>query len=312
LIGLALHADWSTDPRKRWMTLAEPLSRGWHVQAATPVGPLDKWLYRLRAQANGGAVALGVDLPLGLPRDYAVLHAQAADFVGFLRDVAARGDFFSVCATLDELRPDRPFYPARGIAGMTRAAHAQALGLAGPSGLSRLCDRATRLRPAGAPLFWTLGANQTGKAAITAWRDVLLPALSADAPLRLWPFEGGFAELLAPGYVVMAETYPAESMRQRGLILAGSKRRQADRAGLAAALLGELEQRRATPSAALLAEIRDGFGADASGEDRFDSLLGLLGLLAVIDGGQPDFVPDDPLIRQWEGWVLGQTEMPQR
>ena len=64
------------------------------------------------------------------------------------------------------------------------------------------------------------------------------------------------------------------------------------------------------PSAALKAEIESGFGADASGEDRFDSLLGLLGQLAVLDGTQPDFIPDDPWVRQWEGWVLGQTDLP--
>ena len=61
------------------------------------------------------------------------------------------------------------------MAGMTRAAHATALGWHGAAALSRACDRATAERPAGAPLFWTLGANQSGKAAIAAWRDMLLP-----------------------------------------------------------------------------------------------------------------------------------------
>ena len=74
-----------------------------------------------------------------------------------------RPDFFQVCATLAEVRPDRPFYPARGVRGMTRAAHAAALGLDGAAALSRACDRATAERPAGAPLFWTLGANQSAR-----------------------------------------------------------------------------------------------------------------------------------------------------
>jgi hypothetical protein len=309
-VGLALHADWSIDPRKRWMSLARPLSHGWRLDTPVPVGPQAAWLDRLRADAGGGAVALGVDLPLGLPRAYAARFADAPDFPAFLHDLAGHPEFFSVCATLDDIGPHRPFYPARGIAGMSRAAHARALGFDSPTALSRLCDRRTRLRPAGAPLFWTLGANQTGKAAISAWRDFLLPALASAAPPRIWPFEGAFVDLLAPGTVVLAETYPADSMRQRGLRLVGSKRRQSDRTTLAAALLAELEARCVTPSPALLAAIRDGFGADAAGEDRFDSLLGVLGLLAVLDGAQPDFVPDDPWIRRWEGWVLGQTEMP--
>ena len=309
-VGLAVHADWSTDPRKRWMTQARPTAAGWRVAAAVPVGALADWTQRLRASADGGAVALGVDLPLGVPRRYAHAHAEAADFPAFLRGLAHRAEFFAVCATLDEITPARPFYPARGVAGMTRAAHAAALGLGDAGGLSRLCDRATALRPAGAPLFWTLGANQTGKAAITAWRDWLLPGLAAGDDLRLWPFEGRLADLLAPGAVVIAETYPAEAMRQRGLAMSGSKRRQSDRAALAERLLDALEERRAMPEPDLLAAIRDGFGADAAGEDRFDSLLGLLGLLAVLDGAQPDAVPDDPWIRRWEGWVLGQTHLP--
>jgi len=304
------------DPRKRWMTLARPLARpngrGWAVSAAEPVGDLPDWLARLRARAGGGAVALGVDLPLGLPRGYAANLHDATDFPAFLRNLADTSAFFDVCADLAELRPGRPFYPARGVRGMTRASHAAALGLAGPEQLSRACDRATATRPAGAPLFWTLGANQTGKAAISAWRGWLLPAITAPRPPRLWPFDGGLHALLAPGEVVVAETYPAEAMRQRGLRMAGSKRRQCDRAALAPALLRALGEAGAVPDEPMSAAIADGFGADASGEDRFDSLLGLLGLLAVLDGRQPDFVPDDPWVRRWEGWVLGQTDLPSR
>ena len=58
------------------------------------------------------------------------------------------------------------------------------------------------------------------------------------------------------------------------------------------------------------AQVAAGFGADAAGEDRFDSLIGLLGLVGVLDGARPDFVPDDPWVRRWEGWVLGQTALP--
>jgi hypothetical protein len=193
---------------------------------------------------------------------------------------------------------------------MTRAAHAAALGLAGPEQLSRLCDRATAERPAGAPLFWTLGANQTGKAAIAAWRDWLIPSLSAGAPLRLWPFEGGLHALLAPGTATLAETYPAEAMRQLGIRLPGSKRARQARRAAAPSIEAALERLRVTPDAPLRNTIADGFGADAAGEDRFDSLLGLLCLISVLDGARPDFVPDDPWILRWEGWVLGQTALP--
>jgi hypothetical protein len=219
-------------------------------------------------------------------------------------------DFFTVCPTLEDVRPDRPFYPARGIAGMTRLSHAQALGLADASGLSRVCDRATAERPAGAPLFWTLGANQSGKAAIAAWQHLILPAIASGAKLRLWPFEGPFRALLSPGAVALAETYPAEALRHLGITLHGSKRRHADRCATAGALITAMDQMAATPDDAMRRAVLDGFGADVSGEDRFDSVLGVLCVLNVLAGNRPDTVPPDPWIQRWEGWVLGQTALP--
>ncbi len=123
---------------------------------------------------------------------------------------------------------------------MTRAAHAAALGLDGAAALSRACDRATAERPAGAPLFWTLGANQVGKAAIAAWQAMLLPALAGGDNIRIWPFAGAYRALLAPGAVALAETYPAEALRHLGMRLKGSKRRQADRAAVANQLAGAM------------------------------------------------------------------------
>jgi hypothetical protein len=199
---------------------------------------------------------------------------------------------------------------------MTRAAHAAALGLpGGADALHRACDRATAERPAGAPPFWTLGANQSGKAAIHAWREVLIPALhggGAAPPVALWPFNGPFRALLRPGTVAVAECYPAEAMRQLGIRPLGSKRRHADRLALVPALRAAMAVLGAGPDDALDALMRDGFGADAAGEDRFDCVLGALGTLAVIEGRRTDEAPDDPWIRRWEGWVLGQAHPGRR
>jgi hypothetical protein len=294
---IAAHADWSTDPRKRWMSVARRTRQGWRIGAPEPVGDTATLLDRLGPEA-----VLGVDFPVGVPRVYANLHAQEADFSTFLRGL--RPEFFEVCRDLAEIAPGRPFYPARGVKGMTRDSHAEALGLGDRRGLSRLCDRATVERPAGAPVFWTLGANQSGKAAIAAWRDLLIPQIERIA---LWPFEGRIADLLGRNATVVAETYPAEALRHLGLRMNGSKRRHADRAALAPALLDRIGSM-ATPG--LLAAARDGFGADAAGEDRLDCVLGVLCVIAVLDGRRPDFVPDDPWVRRWEGWVLGQTALP--
>jgi hypothetical protein len=304
---IAAHADWSIDPRKRWLSLARRGAGGWVAAAPRPVGDLAALLPGLLAA--GVPVALGLDLPLGLPRAHAAARPEAG-FREFLAGLVATPEFFVVNAGLETVCPARPFYPARGVRGMTRAAHAAALGFAGPEGLSRWCDRATAERPAGAPLFWTLGANQSGKAAIAAWRDWLVPALCADAPVRLWPFDGGLHALLEPGVAVLAEVYPAEALRHCGLKLAGSKRAEAPRRALAPALRAAMAARGVVPEPALAAAIEAGFGRDAAGEDRFDSLIGLLGLIGVLEGMRPDFVPDDPWIRRWEGWVLGQTALP--
>jgi hypothetical protein len=305
---LAAHADWSIDPRKRWITIARLTSSGWALTAPQPVGEPGTLPERLLQMAGGGPVVLGADLPVGLPRAYAAARPEA-DFLQFLRSIAAMPDFFRVCATLEDVRADRPFYPARGVAGMTRLSHALALGLADAASLSRTCDRATAERPAGAPLFWTLGANQSGKAAISAWQTLIRPSMLSGR-LRVWPFEGPLFSLLAPGSVALAETYPAEALRHLGLRLRGSKRRQADRVAMAEALLAAMDRLSISPDTAMLHAARDGFGADAAGEDRFDSVLGVLAVVNVLAGNRPDSAPADPWIQHWEGWVLGQTALP--
>lgn len=312
---LAAHADWSVDPRKRWMAVARRRRGRWHLAVPCPVGDPASLIGRLLDQAGGEPVFLGLDAPIGLPRAYVAAHAASfapawVDFPHFLRGLAGRPDFFRVCDTLAELHAGRPFYPHRARPGMTRAAHAAALGLPGPDRLMRLCDRATIARPAGAPPFWTLGANQSGKAAISVWRDVLLPALSGTAPPALWPFDGAVSALLGPGRAVLAETYPAEALRQLGLPRIGSKRHQADRVALGGPLLGSMRDAAAEPDPALREAVCTGFGADAAGEDRLDCVLGLLCALSVLDGRRRDTVPPDPWVTRWEGWVLGQDAPP--
>ncbi len=297
------------------MALALPDTAGWTL-GVQPVEDVSTLLARLRDLAQGAPVALGVDFPIGLPRAYVARHlaGQAMpDFPTFLHELADRPEFLSVCGTLEEIGPARPFYPMRGMRGMTRLSHALALGLDSAAGLSRACDVATLHRPAGAPLFWTLGANQTGKAAIAAWRDLLLPALAGPHPPALWPFDGPLLPSLTGDQVVIAETYPAEAMRQLGLHMGGSKRRHADRLALVPAIRAAMAALCASPNPILDCLMAQGFGPDAAGEDRMDCVVGLLCVLQVLAGRRTDAAPDDPWIQRWEGWVLGQSpgECPQ-
>ena len=301
---IAAHADWSMAPGKRWAAVARRDASGWRMEAPRLVGaPRD---FAATLLAEGRPAALGLDLPLGVPRGYAAQRPEAG-FVEFLRARAGDERFFTVNETLATIGLEAPFYPRRGVKGMTRAAHAAALGLPDAHALHRWCDRATPERPAGAPPFWTLGANQSGKAAITAWRDWLAPALAEGGPLDLWPFQGGLHGLLRTGRLAVAEVYPAEALRQLGLKLSGSKRDQAPRLILAEPLRAVLARLNVTPSADARAMIEDGFGRDAAGEDRLDCTLGLLALIAVLDGVRADSIPEDAMVRNWEGWVLGEV-----
>ncbi len=306
--ALVAHADWSAHAAKRWMAVARRTKHGWCLAAPEPVGTVSSLLRRLGLWRQ--TLLLGIDAPLGLPRAYAEAAGITASFPAFLRSLASRQEFFAVCAELGEVSLRRPFYPLRPQKGLRRSAHARALGLSDTQALLRAVDRATRLRPAGAPPLWTLGANQSGKAALSAWRELLLPALASGRKLSLWPFAGPLAAPRPRNGALLAETYPAEAWRRLGLTFTGSKRRQADRKAIAGGLRRVLVRLRVHPTAALLAAIAAGFGADAAGEDRFDCTLGALLLLAIVSRRLPAFVPADPWVRRWEGWVLGQSALP--
>lgn len=312
---VAAHADWSVNHRKRWITTARQTNGRWLIEAPEPVGEAGTLLARLCATAAGAPVAFGGDFPLGLPRAYAA-RAGIRNFAHWLHSRTGEEKFFAVCHNLNDVALERPFYPYwRTQGSKPMAALAGKLRLK-PEQLRRRVDFPVRTtdessiihrRPAGAPLFWTLGANQCGKGALDAWKTCLLPAFAATVNVRLWPYDGTFHELLRPGGVVVAETYPAEAMFQLRLKLNGSKRAQTNRRELAADILERIRNLNAIPSTTLAATINDGFGAHPDGEDRMDSLFGLLCVIRVANGAG-DGVPDDPAIRTVEGWVLGQDE----
>ncbi|MDW8317992.1 MAG: hypothetical protein RMN53_09140 [Anaerolineae bacterium] len=310
---LIAHADWSAAPAKRWLALALPKGQGWTAQPPQPVGELDTLLSRLLHLAGPDtAVLLGVDFPIGLPQAYAH-RVGADDFVALLPQLG-RGewaDFYAVAEAPEQISLRRPFYPKRP--GAARRQHlVDALGLPSAEALLRRCDRAQPDRPAAAPLFWTLGAQQVGKAAIAGWRDLLGPALRRGSPpVALWPFHGPLAELVQPGRVVVAEAYPRNGYRRLGVrfdrALGGGKGSQAQRRANGAALLAWAAAAGVDLAEPLVAAIRDGFGADAAGEDRFDAVVGLCGLVEVVAGRCPTGEPDDPAVRRIEGWILGQV-----
>jgi hypothetical protein len=154
-------------------------------------------------------------------------------------------------------------------------------------------------------LFWTLGANQVGKGAIVGWRDVLAPALANDKDVLMWPFDGALANLLQPGKIVIAETYPAEcygwflpeplrGKGERGVLIAAGRHLKK----WAAAIDLELE-----PD--LQSMIEEGFlvGKD----DAFDAVVGLMGMVGVITGKRQSGQSSEDRNQNLEGWILGQV-----
>lgn len=303
-VGLVAHCDWSLQPGKRWMCVATPVACGWQVHAPEPVGDTATLFARLRARTAGrGAILVGFDFPIGLPARY----GQATG-LGSYRDALrafGRGcweDWYSVCAEPDEISLHRPFYPMRP-GGTTRAHLVDGLGL-GPEALLRRCDRATPTRPAACSVFWTLGGNQVGKAAITGWREVVRPHLDHVA---IWPFDGTLPELLADGGVVLAETYPGDAYGQIGIPRGRwSKRRQADRASVSAPLIDWLDRHAGAEDRQVAELARRGFSASGEGEDQFDALVGLLAMIEVAEGRRSEGVPRATDVLTWEGWILGQ------
>lgn len=299
------HADWSVSPKKRWLALATRRGDGrYQLSASQPVGPLGDWLARFGKDARGGQVLLGFDFPIGIPAAYAIRAGISA----FTVALAGFNDcFYAVAEQADEISLCRPFYPMRP-GGTNRQLLLDGLGLPAWSDLLRRCDRGSATRPPACALFWTLGGNQVGKAAISGWRDLLAPALRADADVALWPFGGRLDELLARHNFVVAETYPAEVYRHLGVFLGqGGKGSQSARRRVAQPLLAKLRDLQIDVGTTPRLEIEDGFGDGKDGEDRFDAVVGLVGMLQVVFGQRASGEPDDPIVRSIEGWILGQS-----
>ncbi len=309
LPALVAHADWSIDARKRWMCVAALDGDGYVVSAAEPVGAGESLLERLRARAGGGNVFVGFDFPIGVPLAYA-RRAGVDSFVDLLPRLGCERweRFFAPAERAAEISLMRPFYPRRP-GGTSRAQLVGALGVESFRDLLRRCERKTATRNDACSLFWTLGGNQVGRAAISGWREVLGPALR-DRPgqVGLWPFQGDLREMLERFPCVVAETYPAEACVHLGLTAPGrgwSKRVSADRREQSRRVRQGVEGRlRLAPD--LVAQIESGFGDDKSGEDPFDAFVGLVSMLDVVAGRRPAAPALADEVRRVEGWILGQ------
>ena len=311
--SLIVHADWSTDPKKRWMCSAFIQDdQSYTIEAPALVGVLNDLFLRLISRAEGGSVVVGFDFPIGLPLEYAKL-AGISDIVESLKTFGkgSWSEFYNIAAKPTEISLRRPFYPFRP-GGTSHKQLCEGLGVPNIDSLRRICERKTSSRGTASPLFWTLGGQQVGRAAISGWRDLITPALSDKSlQVSLWPFQGPFHELISQGHIVIVETYPAEACLHIGLRPAGrgwSKRSQSDRKQASNKLFEWISKRNVSLSPILENELRSGFGGGKEGEDRFDSVIGLFSMIETVLGYRETGEPDLPSIRTIEGWIFGQCE----
>jgi hypothetical protein len=305
---LVAAADWSVTARKRWLAIAVRGRDGrWRAGEARPVGRAETLVARLSRRAGTRRAALvGLDFPVGVPAAYAE-RAGVEAFLPWARGLGAPPyqAFFSPAATASEITLHRPFYPvhARRPRQHRQAELCAALGVPGIDALRRACERGRPGRRAAEALFWTVGGKQVGKAALAGWRDVVLPALR-DGRAVIWPFHGELLTLLRPGAVVLSEIYPADAYWRLGVARV-SKRDPRSRREACAALRRWFARAGVVPSRRLLGQLASGFGPSAAGEDPFDAVAALLGMLNVVLGRTELHEPVDPMARSVEGWILG-------
>jgi len=251
-------------------------------------------------------VFAGFDFPIGIPAHYARC-AEVPSFRTFLQELGTGkwSEFFRVCDSPDEISVYRPFFPNRSDAGVLRQNLFDGHGVTSMEPLLRRCERGGNGQKQACSLFWTLGGNQVGKAALYGWKDVLIPALRGGGPIGLWPFDGKLESLFAEKRLVVAETYPAECY---GWFPGERIRSKADpdsRREFAKRLLDWAQASGVDVEDSLRIEIRDGFivGKD----DAFDSVIGLFGMLQVVLGKRDAGEPDDIATRDIEGWILGRN-----
>lgn len=331
---LVAHADWGSATAKRRLAISVQKRGLYSAFAPRVVERPEELLQILREMAGpDGSILLGFDFPIGLPMRY----AEQVGITNFRAALPLFGSgkwasFYQPAWSPDQIGLHRPFYPAKP-GGARQRYLIEGLGVENINDLRRVCEFAHSGRRAASPLFWTLGAQQVGKAAISGWRDVISPALrDPHHELLMWPFDGTLEQLLEPGKLVIAETYPGEIYQALKLqfpsitdlkmrfgehlpLRKSGKRSQAGRKWNAVALLNWSRSAGVQLDPQLEALIQDGFGPAPKGEDAFDATVGLFGMLNVLFGIQPEWAPSlqdsgSEAIRDVEGWILGQVEKP--
>jgi hypothetical protein len=305
------HADWGTAANKCVVATAELNDGRYHVRLPRTVRAGTDLIQRMRlADHPGLSTLLGFDFPLGVPRAYAQT-ASITNFADWFRRLELDSAFFNIASDIKEVSTARPFFPmlitdrTPGIKTRFRVA----LGL-GAEEMLRACDRSHCSRPAASEMFWALGPAAVGKMTLAGWKHAIRLALAAPSRrYSIWPFDGPMPHLLEASDAVIVETYPRDAYLQLGLQMGRhgtSKTRQADRAAETPRLVEWCAANAVLPDNDLLDQVLDGFGPHKGGDDLFDAVVGLFGMIDTMRRGAEPDLPDDPAVHLIEGWMFGQ------
>jgi hypothetical protein len=298
-----IHSDWSVAPGKRWTAVAVRLRDRWDVSSLAETPPAQEFL-NLLFKRDSRTLA-GFDFPIGLPSFY--LDKVELGFCQLLTapdsDRARR--FFTAAETLSDISLAQPFY-RRHPRGGRHADLLRGLGCKTFTDLLRECDKKTKNRSRAESIFWTVGAKQVGKAALCGWREILIPALEREA--LLWPFDGPLSSLDS-NILTLAETYPGEAYQHIGMRRTVRKRSREGRKAGGEMMLAWASRHGVTFLPRIEQMILHGFGEKENGEDPFDAIAGLCGMIEVSDGRRAEAPDVMKFSMNREGWILGQIDV---
>ena len=198
-------ADWSKHARKRSVYIADLQQRRIR-RVEGHAWTLESLLTLATDLARHGSVLVGIDLALGVPRDYwrrvrdGRRRRQPVTFIDWLGELDPTSGFFQTTDDPPRWRVERPWFAVPPGRGGLRSFTAQA-----GDGFRRRLDHATQAKP----LFAVSGIPGTVGSGTRDFWKALIPVLAGTRDFAVWPFEGELPDLFAAQQIVLAETYPA-------------------------------------------------------------------------------------------------------
>jgi hypothetical protein len=170
------------------------------------------------------------------------------------------------------------------------------------SKLLRRCEQGGNGQKRACCLFGRWAAARSKRPQSSAGETCSLLPCGTASSISLWLFDGDLPSLLKPGNVVIAKTYPAECCRWFSKAPLGGKRNSENRKNFGASLLDWAGSHQVTLANLLTEDIQRDF---PQGDRAFDAVLGLLGMLKMCLGEREPGEPEEQVIPDIEGWILG-------